>query len=339
MRHTKIVSLLIITLLQGCATVGHEFCISNGYPEDSLPYKQCTLRYKTDRELYDYCASTQGLVKEGQALNQCITSARQLKNAYTQESLFCQEAANNKFVPLFQQPKHEKQPTLQPNGLVTLDDIQLNIPYNNDEMASYTAPFINACLQSYGWNNPGAWQSGKHTVSMESVKQTLSRLNQQPLLVNVPINPVADLFKAVSENNIGLVRDIIRRGMGVNTQNYQGYTALHVAIKQGNFQMTSLLLEELGASLDVYSAQGENAIAVAGRSTNPGMISYISDVIRRRDAQRIREQEQRIRHEQERAHQREMDALKPGNDNQKPGNDNQKHDDHGDRRNKYRDRY
>lgn len=273
----KRTSSFIALLLAGCTTAGHNFCLQSGYPENSLAYKQCTARYQADRALYEYCTN-QGITTEGNALNQCLADARQLYGNYVRHTQKCQEQANNKFSFLFNQAKREKQPTLQPNGMVTLDEVQVNLPYTQTEITSYTTPYVQSCLSAYGWNNPTAWQSGQHPVGPGTVQQTISRLNQQPILASIPVNPVANLFQAVSENNIGLVRHIINSKIPVDSQNYQGYTALHVAIKQGNFQMTHLLVDEFHANLNIYSARGENALAMAGQSHNPAMVQLINNL-------------------------------------------------------------
>lgn len=301
-RKVGMLALLAIASV-GCKSVGHKFCTSNGHPKGSTQYEQCTLHYEANQDLYEYCQNVQGLVQEGAQINQCIATARGLKNVYGKDIAACQRDADAKFAVIFSQPKKEKQPTLHPDGMVSMKDIALNAGYSPDERATYTDPFIDECLQAYGWNN-GSWQGGKTQVSMQSTLSRLSKLNQQPIAVNVPINPIGELFKAVSDGNAYAVKDIIiKQNMPVNAQNYQGYAALHVAAKQGNFQIVQMLIEELDADTSLRSARGEDAIAMAAQGPNPNLVSYITDILRKRDAERIRREE-------EARHRKEMEEMK-----------------------------
>jgi hypothetical protein len=195
--------------------------------------------------------------------------------------------------------------------MVTLDDIGVG-PYNDAERASYANPFIHECIRAHGWNDPAHWESGQYRVNMKSTMATLSALNKQPIAQTIPVNRIADLFQAVSQGNVFAVRNIItQEGMGVDAQNYQGYSALHVAAKQGNFAIIQMLIEELHATIELRSGRGEDAIAMAAQGPNPSMVSYITGILRQRDIERVRREEQeRHRREEEARRLRDEEARK-----------------------------
>lgn len=312
MRFLRLPALAFLTLLAACAPAGHDFCIANGHEEDSTSYKQCTLNYGANEDLFKFCQEKQGITQEGPQLGQCLQQARQLKDNYTQERNFCQGEANNRYGAVLSQGRKEKQPTLRPDGRVTLDDIPTPGGFTPDDQFFITKPYVDPCLQAHGWNAPDIWQNGKQALPLTSITQSLSSLNQQPLTVVLPVNPIGSLFQAVSTGNQQAVHDMVGAfgGMDVNAQNYQGYTALHVAARQGNFSMVQMLVEQLHANIDIRSAQGENAIAMAAQGPNRDLVTYLTNVIQHEEFERRRKEDERRRRDDERRHQKEIDRIR-----------------------------
>ncbi|NXA08543.1 ANR11 protein, partial [Sapayoa aenigma] len=62
------------------------------------------------------------------------------------------------------------------------------------------------------------------------------------------------LHRAVTHQDVDLVRKIIKAGGNVNAQDYAGSTALHIASVEGFYKIASLLLK---AGADVNAAQKE----------------------------------------------------------------------------------
>ncbi|NXG22389.1 ANR11 protein, partial [Grallaria varia] len=62
------------------------------------------------------------------------------------------------------------------------------------------------------------------------------------------------LHRAVTHQDVDLVRKIIRAGGNVNAQDYAGLTALHIASVEGFYGIANLLLK---AGADVNAAQKE----------------------------------------------------------------------------------
>ncbi|MCE3232397.1 MAG: Ankyrin repeat (many copies) [Rickettsiaceae bacterium] len=303
MGSTKLKTLAILTIVTACAPVGHKFCVGSGLSKGSAQYEQCTANYKANQELYEYCQNSKGITQQGPQMGQCLESARQMRDIYNQNVNSCQSDAMRKYSSIFSKPRMEKQPTLNPNGLVSVSDVPVG-DYSIDDKNAITAPFMQQCMQTYGWN--GAWKAGQTPVSISSTTSALSALNKQPIAINVPVSPTIKLFQMVSEGNVYGVKSIFdSREMPVNIQNYQGYTALHVAAKQGNFQIVQMLIEEFHADTELRSFNGEKAIDMAAQGPNRNLVGYISDVLRKRDAERIRaEEEERRRRDIERLEQK-----------------------------------
>ncbi|NWV65455.1 ANR11 protein, partial [Malurus elegans] len=63
------------------------------------------------------------------------------------------------------------------------------------------------------------------------------------------------LHRAVTHQDIELVRKIIKAGGNVNAQDYAGLTALHIASVEGFYRIANLLLK---AGADVNATQNEH---------------------------------------------------------------------------------
>ncbi len=302
----------LLALLSACAPAGHDFCIANGHEEDSTSYKQCTLNYGANEDLYKYCQDRMGITQEGPQLGQCLQQARQLKDMFSQERNFCQGQANNRYGAVLSQGRKEKQPTLHPDGVVTLDDVSTPGMYSLEDQIFITKPYVDPCMQAHGWGHPDIWQNGKQSVPLPSITQTLTALNTQPLTVVLPVHPISNLFQAVSNGNQQAVRDLTSSfgGIDVNSQNYQGYTALHVAARQGNFSMVQMLVESLHANIDIRSARGENAMSMAAQSPNRDIVTYLTQYVQHQEAEHLRREDERRRKEDERRRQKELDRIR-----------------------------
>lgn len=279
MKRIKLLLLVSLIAVLSCKSVGHRYCIANGYEKDSAGYEQCTMRYESSADLYNYCTKNKGILQEGPQINSCLAQAQNIKNNYQNDSEFCQNEASNKFAAFFNSPAKEKQPTLDYNGTVILNDVIVGSRSQND-IANYTIPFVSECMSAYGWNNPSSWMDEKSPIPMNITTSRLSALNQQPIIENIPLSPVADLFVAVSENNEERVLNLIRhQKIPVNITNYQGYTALHVAARQGNYPMVEMLISKLNADLNMPARNGDTVLNMASRSGNYPVVAYIKNTI------------------------------------------------------------
>jgi hypothetical protein len=301
-----LLALLLTSCINGPAS---EFCSSNGYAPDTIDYKQCVAYYNANRELYEYCKTRVGIVQIGEPLNQCLANARQLRTTRDQDNNACRERASRKFAPLFNQPKQETQATLQNNGDIIIGAVSLGSGYNGQEQENYTGPYMQQCMQATGWSNPGNWQDGKYTVDARALSSLLASLDNAPIIVTLPEHPTVKLFEAVAQGNVYGARDIAR-GIGVNSQNYQGYTALHVAVSNGNFQIVQMLMQELNADPYINSANGENAIVLAARGRNPEIASYITVIMHDREVAHIRAEEHRRFEEEKHRRQQEHEQQR-----------------------------
>jgi hypothetical protein len=312
----KFKHIALLLSLSACAPMGKNFCIANGYPEDSAQYKECVSRYAVNADLYSYCTKNRGIAGEGGQLNQCLESARQLKTNYSQDVNSCQRDADNKFAAVFRSPKRERQPTLHSNGLVTLDEIAVDEGYSSLEQQSYLSPFIQRCMSIYGWNQPISWAAGKTYPNMSSITSNLSALNREPIQVVISENPIARLFKAVSDGDIDSTRHIIiNEGVPVNAQNYQGYSALHVAVKQGNRNIARMLVKELNANTQLRSAQGQRPIDLAPKVPAPDLFDILIDA----GVHEIRKEIKKDKHSDEHRHD---DSNRSDNNHKSNGSNN-----------------
>ena len=90
----KIWASLPFFLLLGCSPLGKDFCLHNGYVEDSQGYEACTRRYSDRYDAFSYCTRTQGIQTEGRTLDQCLKkTAPKVKLAFTKDRQDCSQKA------------------------------------------------------------------------------------------------------------------------------------------------------------------------------------------------------------------------------------------------------
>jgi hypothetical protein len=73
---------------------------------------------------------------------------------------------------------------------------------------------------------------------------------------------IRDLLKAVAEDDISQVKDLLDAGLDVNGKNKNGWSALMIAASKGNMEMLKLLIEK-GAAVDDKNAQGQTPLIFA----------------------------------------------------------------------------
>ncbi|MBA8666711.1 ankyrin repeat domain-containing protein [Holosporaceae bacterium 'Namur'] len=97
------------------------------------------------------------------------------------------------------------------------------------------------------------------------------------------------------ENNESLLRDSVRKGdseavkslinndkhldLDINTQDKDGYTALMIAVEEGNIEIVTYLIQE-GADINITSAEGETALMIATNNFGDRQIIDYSQTIR-----------------------------------------------------------
>jgi hypothetical protein len=73
---------------------------------------------------------------------------------------------------------------------------------------------------------------------------------------------ISVLLKAVGEDDISQVKDLLDEGLDVNGKNKNGWSALMIAASRGNMEMLKLLTEK-GAAVDEKNAQGQTPLIFA----------------------------------------------------------------------------
>ena len=81
-------------------------------------------------------------------------------------------------------------------------------------------------------------------------------------------------FDAVKSGNRDVVRQLVNKGVDINTKDGDGWTALMLATYYGDGYKTVRLLTELGADLDIQNEDGETALicAIIGKATKSAKI-------------------------------------------------------------------
>ena len=85
------------------------------------------------------------------------------------------------------------------------------------------------------------------------------------------------LMKAVEsyqEANVSIMQYLIGRGADVNTANHKGETALILAVKRGNADMVSLLVEK-GSALSPKDKDGKSAWSYAAEGSSPALVGLL----------------------------------------------------------------
>jgi ankyrin repeat protein len=82
-------------------------------------------------------------------------------------------------------------------------------------------------------------------------------------------------MEAASTGNLLLLEHLLYRGVHVDTQAEDGYTALHCAAKAGSVAVISVLLEN-GATIDLcnHKSQGRRPIHEAVLENHAGVVAY-----------------------------------------------------------------
>jgi len=73
----------------------------------------------------------------------------------------------------------------------------------------------------------------------------------------------SELRTAIKENNINLVKDLIKQGIDVNYGYVWNNTALHFASETGNFEIVKLLVDN-GADVNATNDSNETALDMVG---------------------------------------------------------------------------
>lgn len=85
------------------------------------------------------------------------------------------------------------------------------------------------------------------------------------------------LHSAAKDGNINRMKELIDDGVNVNLADKYGYTALHVAVNNGDTNMVSFLLEQNDINLHLEDCQGNSALFYAclnGSESIAGMLSF-----------------------------------------------------------------
>ena len=70
------------------------------------------------------------------------------------------------------------------------------------------------------------------------------------------------------------MKELISRGVSLDSKNDDGETALMIAIKRENLKLVNILLR-LGASTDITTPGGENAFSLAEASGNIDVLKLL----------------------------------------------------------------
>ncbi|GEM_PF-5397313 len=286
-----LVSLMVMICLAQCTSRGGLFCEASGHTKGTVAFKQCEMRYRANETYINHCRHS-GLVVEGPQLTTCIDEARKKHQLYNKNNQFCRSEAQRVHAPLYSRVKKEQQATLHPDGQISVGVISLKQTFGEGEIGPLKNNYVNACMNIHGWPNAGSWGS-KNNVSFSHITNGLSQLNKKNISFDTPSHQSVAIFRAIADNNPYLVKDIIAKGANVNAPNYQGYTALHVASRLGNFQVAQVLLEQLNADTNPVSFKGESAISLASAGGHHSLAHYITQVISQRQYERARAEEKK----------------------------------------------
>jgi ankyrin repeat protein len=89
-----------------------------------------------------------------------------------------------------------------------------------------------------------------------------SEVSSKPADAGIEDFPVSDWPKAVAENRAEVVSALLRKGLDVETKNWQGLTMLQVAVESGSDRVLDVLIKA-GANVNV--ARGDPLLEAASR--------------------------------------------------------------------------
>ena len=69
-------------------------------------------------------------------------------------------------------------------------------------------------------------------------------------------------FKAIEDNNLNLVKELVAKGVEINKANNEGWTPLHAAAQNGHLDIVKYLINK-GANLKEKNRNGETALSLA----------------------------------------------------------------------------
>ncbi|GEM_PF-2228384 len=77
------------------------------------------------------------------------------------------------------------------------------------------------------------------------------------------------LYEAVSDNNLSLIKEMLKRGADINSRGYNDYTLLHTAVANGYVETTEFLLEN-GADSGLKDGNGLTPLQLAQKMEKDG---------------------------------------------------------------------
>lgn len=107
----------------------------------------------------------------------------------------------------------------------------------------------------------------------ETVKLLISRGADVAQVARNPMR-VQPLNAAVAGRSLAAVQLLVEAGAPIDPQQQEGWTPLHGAVHQGNFEMTRYLLEH-GADRTLQNDKGKNAIGLAADEGNLAILKLL----------------------------------------------------------------
>ncbi len=82
-------------------------------------------------------------------------------------------------------------------------------------------------------------------------------------------------FKAIEDNNLNLVKELVAKGVEINKANNEGWTPLHAAAQNGHLDIVKYLINK-GANLKEKNRNGETALSLAKKNGFDEIVNYLA---------------------------------------------------------------
>ncbi|CAF0720907.1 unnamed protein product [Brachionus calyciflorus] len=116
-----------------------------------------------------------------------------------------------------------------------------------------------------------------HFAASSNAFKSLRRLIQiVPNYVNCQmINGVTPIYLAIQENNIPIVKYLIKSGANINIRAEDGMNSIHVACQTGDLDMVRMLIEEYYANINEKDFNGATPLHYACVNGNSKLVAYL----------------------------------------------------------------
>ena len=159
--------------------MGKDFCLGNGYKEDTFSYEACTNRYRERLDSFLYCTETRGLKREDESLADCLNHiAPKVELKFTKHRASCETVAEQQMLTYY---NYMLNPALELTNLFMINNAQTKEEKQKledeeqkrkqkiqDERDKKNQDLINRCMNEKGWINGDAWWKNKMAPDVDT---------------------------------------------------------------------------------------------------------------------------------------------------------------------------